>query len=105
MSLTAYENALYTADICINLQCLLCGAVLQARKAGAQAGWGFSKPHQVWPKPDRSAAAVLGPLRQVSAGRMHLRNPSSHLQCSAILIWLKHTYFGSNDRSRHQTPP
>ena len=39
---------------------------LQAKKAGAQAGWGFTKPQPSWPKPDKRAAAALVPLRSVS---------------------------------------
>lgn len=49
----------------------LCNACLQAKRAGAQAGWGFAKPHPSWPKPDRSAATALGPLRRVSNFSLH----------------------------------
>ena len=40
-------------------------ALQQARKAGAQAGWGFAKAHTSWPKPDIKASSTLGPLRMV----------------------------------------
>jgi len=42
-------------------------ALLQARKAGAQAGWGFAKAHSSWPKPDMKASSTLGPLRMVTS--------------------------------------
>ncbi|KAA6417829.1 MAG: hypothetical protein FRX49_12185 [Trebouxia sp. A1-2] len=38
----------------------------KARKAGAQAGWGFAKTHSSWPKPDMKASSTLGPLRMSS---------------------------------------
>lgn len=50
----------------------LCSACLQAARAGAQAGWGFTKPHPSWPKPDRSAATALDPLRRVSNHSLQL---------------------------------
>ena len=44
------------------------GCGMQARKAGKQAGWGFTKAAPTWPKPDSSASEALGPLRMVSNG-------------------------------------
>lgn len=44
------------------------GCGMQARKAGKQAGWGFTKAASTWPKPDSSASEALGPLRMVSNG-------------------------------------
>ncbi|KAL0027962.1 hypothetical protein WJX79_006023 [Trebouxia sp. C0005] len=38
----------------------------KARKAGAQAGWGFAKTHSSWPKPDMKASSTLGPLRMAA---------------------------------------
>ncbi|DBA88596.1 TPA: hypothetical protein ACH3X1_004244 [Trebouxia sp. C0004] len=46
----------------------------KARKAGAQAGWGFA--NSSWPKPDIKARSTLGPLR-MSAKHSSLAQPQT----------------------------